>query len=135
MKQGPLLTVAALSSILLFSLHIADDIVRGFEPGTPTNLNSIFIFVTWLYGTLVLAGKRSGYVIVLLASIMCTAVPYLHFRWAGGVTGGKIAGSSGVFFWVWTLLALGVSAAFSVILSVQGLWRLRRSRKAELESR
>jgi hypothetical protein len=137
MKQSPLLTVASLFSILMFSLHLTDDIVRGFEPGTPTNLNAILIFVTWLYGTLVLAGRRSGYVIVLLASIMGTGVPFLHFRGPGGVTGGHIAGSSGVFLWVWTLLALGVSSAFSVILSVQGLWRLRRSRSqtSELESR
>lgn len=137
MKQSQLLTVASLFSILMFSLHLADDIVRGFEPGTPTNLNAILIFVTWLYGTLVLAGRRSGYVIVLLASIMGTGVPFLHFRGPGGVAGGSIAGSSGVFLWVWTLLALGVSSAFSVILSVQGLWRLRRTRSqtSEAESR
>jgi len=29
---------------------------------------------------------------------------------------------SGGFFFVWTLIALGVTALFSVILSVRGLW-------------
>jgi hypothetical protein len=33
-----------------------------------------------------------------------------------------IAKSSGAFFFIWTLLALGVTALFSVILSVRGLW-------------
>jgi hypothetical protein len=33
--------------------------------------------------------------------------------------------SSGVFFWVWTLIALGVTAIFSVILSARGLWSLQ----------
>jgi len=37
-----------------------------------------------------------------------------------------IAKSSGGFFFVWTLLALGVTAVFSVILSARGLWSLRR---------
>jgi hypothetical protein len=36
-----------------------------------------------------------------------------------------IAQSSGGFFFVWTLLALGVTALFSVILSVRGLWSLQ----------
>jgi hypothetical protein len=43
-----------------------------------------------------------------------------------GLVGGRIANSSGVFFWVWTLLALGVTAIFSAILSAHGLWSLRR---------
>jgi len=39
--------------------------------------------------------------------------------------GGNIAKSSGAFFSVWTLIALGVTARFSVILSARGLWTLR----------
>jgi hypothetical protein len=35
-----------------------------------------------------------------------------------------VANSSGTFFWVWTLITLGVTALFSVILSVRGLWGL-----------
>jgi hypothetical protein len=38
--------------------------------------------------------------------------------------GGNIAKSSGAFFFVWTLIALGVTALFSVILSARGLWTL-----------
>jgi hypothetical protein len=40
-----------------------------------------------------------------------------------GVASG-IANSSGGFFFVWTLIALGVTALFSVFLSVRGLWSL-----------
>jgi hypothetical protein len=39
----------------------------------------------------------------------------------GAGVGGAIAKSSGAFFFIWTLLALGVTALFSVILSVLGL--------------
>ena len=43
-----------------------------------------------------------------------------------GLVGGRIVGSSGIFFWVWTFIALGVTAVFSLILSARGLWSLRR---------
>ncbi len=124
MKQSVLLTIASVLSIVLIILHLADDIVRGFEKGGPSNLLAVPIAVLWLYGTLVLAGRRSGYVIILLGSLLGAYVPYLHFNAAAGVAGGRIAGSSGAFFWVWTLLALGVCAVFSAILSAHGLWKL-----------
>ena len=123
MKQSVLLTIASLLSVLLFSLHVADDIIRGFEKGGLWNLSAVLIFVTWLYGTLVLAGRRSGYVIVLLGSLLGACAPVLHFQAAGGVAGGEIAKSGGALFFVWTLIALGVCAVFSVILAAQGLWR------------
>lgn len=137
MNKSFMLTVASTLSVLLFTLHLADDIVRGFEPGTPTNLTAVPIFVVWLYGTLVLTERRLGYVIVLLASLLGAVVPVIHFSATGGVAGGEIAGSSGAFFWVWTLIALGVSSVFSAILAAQGLWRLQwgKSRVSAVESR
>ena len=120
------LTVTSLLSVLLASFHLADDIVRGIDPGGIATFNGVLIMVVWLYGTLVLAGRRSGYIIVLLLSIGGAGVSLLHMTGAG-LVGGRIADSSGKFFWVWTLLALGVTATFSVILSAHGLWRLRRA--------
>ena len=38
MKHTITLTITSLLSILFFSLHLADDIVRGMEPGKLTNL-------------------------------------------------------------------------------------------------
>jgi hypothetical protein len=125
-----MLTIASLLSILLFTLHLADDIVRGFEPGTATNLLAIPIFVVWLYGTLLLAERRSGYIITLLGGLLSALVPLAHSMGKGfGVTS-SIGHSSGHFFFVWTLIAIGVTGLFSVMLSVRGLWSLpwRRSR-------
>ena len=121
------MTITSLLSILFTSFHLTDDIVRGIEPGKLPNLIGVLILVVWLYGTLVLAERRSGYVIILLGSILGSGVPVLHMTGAG-LVGGRIANSSGVFFWVWTLLALGVTAIFSAILSARGLWSLRRGR-------
>jgi hypothetical protein len=120
------LTVASLLSIVFTTLHLADDIVRGMESGGPSNLIVVPILVIWLYGTLELSERRSGYVIILLGSLLGAVVPVVHFRVTGGVAHGEIAKSSGALLFVWTQIALGVTAVFSVILSVRGLWRLRR---------
>lgn len=128
MNHNVLLTITSLLSILLFTFHLADDIVRGFEKGGVSNLTAVPIFAVWLYGTLVLAGRRSGYIIMLLASLLSLAVPVLHMSGRG--VGGEFARSSGAFFFIWTIIMLGVTALFSVILSARGLWSLpwRRSR-------
>src|SRR5712692_11488060 len=130
MKHNAMLTIASLLSILFLTFHLTDDIVRGFEKGGVSNLTAVPIFVVWLYGTLVLAERRSGYVIILLASLLLMGVPVIHFMGKGVGVGGPIGNSSGAFFFVWTLIALGVTALFSVILSVGGLWIIpwRRSR-------
>src|SRR5262245_1055022 len=125
MSRHLLLTIASLLSILFASFHLTEDIVRGFEPGGLTNVFGIVILVVWLYGTLALAERRSGYVIMLLGALLGSGIPVIHMTRAGMV-GGRIAGSSGMFFWVWTLLSLGVTAVFSVILAAHGLWSLIR---------
>ena len=126
MKHNVTLVITSLLSILFFMFHLTDDIVRGYEPGGLYNLTALPIFVVWLYGTIVLTERRSGYVITLLFSILALGVPFLHMSGRGvGVTS-AVAKSSGHFFFVLTLLVLGVTSLFSIILSAQGLWRLRR---------
>jgi len=132
MKQSVMLTIASLLSILFFTFHLADDIRRGMEPGTLTNLPAVAIFVFWLYGTLVLYERRSGYIITLLGGLFSLVVPLAHLRGKGvGITS-NVAKTSGHFFFVWVLFAIGVTGLFSVILSIHGLWGLpwRRSGKS-----
>jgi hypothetical protein len=121
MKQNVTLTIASLLSVLFMTLHTTDDIVRGMEPGTLFDLIVLPILAVQLYGTLVLAGRRSGYVILLVVSLLELVVPVVHMKGAG--VGGAIARSSGGFFFIWTLLALGLTALFCVMLSARGLWR------------
>jgi hypothetical protein len=131
MKNSVMLTITSLILVLFLTFHLADDIRRGFEPGGLSNLvGTVLITVVWLYGILVLAERRSGYIIMLLLSLFSLVVPYVHMKGRGvGVTS-KIANFSGHFFFVWTLLAIGVLGLFSAILSARGLWSLpwRRSR-------
>ena len=125
MKHNVLLTITSLLTILFTTFHLADDIVRGFSPGGLSNIPVLLVWVVWVYATLMLAERRSGYVIVLFLSLLASGLPVIHMT-GKGVAGGRIAGTSGAFFFVWTLFAVGVTAVFSVILSARGLWNLRR---------
>jgi len=122
LKRNDMLTIATLLSVLFMTFHLADDIVRGMEPGGLSNLTAAPILVVLLYGTLVLAERRSGYVIILLGSLLLLAVPVVHMKGKGVGVASGIANSSGGFFFVWTLIALGVTALFSIVLSARGLW-------------
>jgi len=123
-KVNVVLTTSALLSILFMTFHVADDIVHGMAPGGLSDLVVlVLVLVVFLYGTLVLAERRSGYVIIFLGSLIAAVVPVIHMK-GNGV--GEIAKTSGGFFFVFTLLALGVTSVFSLVLSVRGLWGLRR---------
>ena len=124
MKSNAVLVVTSLLSILLLTLHITDDIVRGISKAEPSKI-ALAVLVVLLYGTLVLAERRSGYVIMLLVGLFAAAMPVMHMR---GAHYGEIAKSPGGFFFVWTLWALGGLGGFTFILSTRGLWSLRRGR-------
>ena len=130
MKHSVMLTVTSLLSILLLSIHITQDIVRGISGGGLANLFGMLILVVFTCGTLLLADRRSGLVIVLLGSLLAAGMPIIHMRGAG--VGGAFAQSSGAFLFIWTLYALGVTGTFGMILSALAL---RRLRSGHLDSR
>ena len=59
MKHNAILVVTSLLSILLLTLHMTDDIVRGISKAESSN-TALIVLVVFLYGTLVLAERRSG---------------------------------------------------------------------------
>ena len=129
MKQNLMLIIASLLSILFMTLHLTSDTIHA-RVGTPeaggSTLVAVPILVVWLYGTLLLAERRSGYIIMLVGSLIALGVPVIHVMGAEGIFRGQIAKSSPAFLFVWTLHALAVTGMFSLILSVRGLWSLRR---------
>src|SRR4051812_32789574 len=124
MRQNAILVVTSLLSILLLTLHITDDIVRGISKAEPSN-SALLALAIFLYGTLVLAERRSGYIVMLLVGLFAAGMPVIHMR---GAHYGEIARSAGGFFFVWTLWALGGLGGFTVIASARSLWRLRPGR-------
>ena len=119
-----LLFTSVLSTVL-FALHWVDEISRGFEPGTLAGAGGIAILIVWLCGPLVLSERRSGYIMMLVGGILGMAVVLLHMS-GRGMVGGRIANTSGIYFWVFTLIALSMTASMSVILATLGLVRWKR---------
>src|SRR3954469_2228943 len=103
MRRNTTLVVTSLLSIVLLTLHITDDIVRGISKAEPSN-TALLVLVVLLYGTLVLAERRSGYIIMLLVGLFAAGMPVIHMR---GAHYSEIARSPDGFFFVWTLWALG----------------------------
>jgi hypothetical protein len=129
MKFDRLLTITSLILIFLNVGHLAQDVAYGYEPGNINNLLIVPIALVWLYGTLMLAGKRSGYIITLLFSLFSLVVPLVHSQGKGFGVGSRMAHTTGHFFFVFSLLMIGVLALFSAILCVRGLWSLPWRRK------
>ncbi len=126
MKPNLMLTIASVLSILFMTLHLTSDTVHarvGTAEAGGSTLIAVPILVVWLYGTLVLAERRSGYIIMLVGSIIAIGMPVLHVIGPGGIFHGQIARSSPAFLFVWTFHALGVIGMFSLILAVRGLWK------------
>ena len=130
MKNSTMLTITSLLTILFLTFHLSDEITRGMEPGRLNMVIPIFVLAFWMYGALMLTGRRSGYIIMLLGAIVGTGIPILHMSGAG-LVGGRIANSRGAFFWVWQNFTLGVISASSLLLAVRGLWTSRRRNRSK----
>ena len=131
MNQTATLTTASLLSILLITVHLTGDILFRMSPPGLVNLFAVFVLVVQLYGTLVLAARRAGYIIIFFGSALGLFVAVLHMKGTRGLIGGNIGNSGQAFLFVWTILALSITATFSVILSASALLSLpwRRSRR------
>ena len=117
------LTIASLISIILLPFHVGGDVALGLDSGGPV---LVFVLLPVLFiaacGTLLLAARRSGHVIMFLGGLAALCMPILHRN--NGFTP-TIARSPGGLFFIWNLMALGVTGALTMILSARGLWHLR----------
>ena len=124
MRQTTVLTTASLLTILLITIHLTGDILFRMSPAGLVNLFAVFVMVLQLYGTLVLAGRRAGYIIIFFGSVLGLLISVIHMKGTRGVIGGDIGNSGQAFLFVWTILALGIASTFSIILSASALLSL-----------
>src|SRR5215467_1193132 len=133
MKQNLMLIISSLLSILFMTFHMTQDTLHA-KAGNPeaggSTLVALPILVGWLYGTLVLGERRSGHVIMLIGSILAMGMPVFHVIGPRGIFSGEFAKYSGASLFFWTFFVLGMTGMFSFILSVSGLWRLRKLPKS-----
>ena len=127
----------SLLAIFFTTLHYTDDVirkVRGMDQGGLAVLLAVLILVVWLYAILVLAERRSGYAISLIISLLNSLIPLGHLMgMAEEATPGEILASSGPFF-VWVVIALGLTVFPSVILSAYLLFRPSTEKSAQRAS-
>jgi hypothetical protein len=124
MKPNVLLTVASLLTLLLIMFHLTDDVLRQVE-GSVKYPIPVVVFTLWLYGTLMLPDRVSGYVIMLLGGVVAAGMIVVHSK-------GGVVHKNGGFFFVWTLFALSATGWFTAILSARGLWKTFRAGRSGL---
>ena len=124
MKPSVLLTVASLLSLLLIMFHLTDDVLLQAE-GAVRYPIPVVVFVLWLYGTLMLPDRTSGYIIMLLGGLIAAGMIVIHSK-------GGVVHKSGGFFFVWTMFALSATGWFTAILSARRLWLTFRARRSGL---
>ena len=127
MKNATVLTVTSLLSILLFTVHLASDVVLGKDAFDRGMWIGVLMVTVWLYATVALRGRIAGAVIVLLFSLLAFGVLVLHTPAAG--MSAEFLARPGAYLFVWTLLAMGTTGLFSFVLAAQELWRLLRARR------
>jgi hypothetical protein len=122
MTRNVMLTIASLLSVLFLTFHISDEIARGMEPGQLNMLIPMLVLALFIYGALILSGRRSGYIIMLIEAIFGTGIPIIHLTGVG-LVGGRIAvDASGAFFWVWGNWALFIVSVLAFTLAIRCLW-------------
>lgn len=132
MKHKDMLVGTSLLSVLLLSFHFTQDALHSrpgtFEAGVG-NLVAVLVLFVLLCGPALLAERRLGQIIMLLGALFAIAMPVLHFT-----NGADLNKHSGAFFFVWCLIALGVTGVFSVLLLTSELprvWRRPRRRQPD----
>jgi hypothetical protein len=118
-----ILTIASLLSIVLLPLHIGGDVAFGLDRGGPGLVYVVVpILLVVACGTLLLSERRSGLIIMFVGGLVALGMPIIHRN--NGFTE-SVAKSPGGIFFIWTLIALGVTGGLAMILSARGLWNLR----------
>jgi hypothetical protein len=122
LRKAPAKLALAIAVLLL--IHLSGDIIYGFERGETIMALGVLAAGAWLAAVLAF-GPRAGYVLVLLLACVAPVVPLIHMSGTG--IADDISGTDfGVFLFVCSTVSLGAIAPVSVVLSIKGLWRLRR---------
>src|SRR4051794_6443648 len=79
MKQNLTLTITSLLTLALTMLHFTQDVLHdsvGVDLMGVTIL--LAIMLVYLFGIVELAGRRGGYIIMVLGGLAAAYMPYLH---------------------------------------------------------
>jgi hypothetical protein len=83
----------------------------------------VVVFTVWLYGTLLLADRLGGLIIMLFGGLIGAAMIVVHSK-------GIVVGRAGGLSFVVNLFVLSTSGWMTMILAGRGIWLNIRSRRA-----
>ena len=119
MRKNDLLALMSLISLVLLSVHIADDYVQGFDKHVVQNPYGILVLVLWACGIFVFRERVIGRVILLLGGLFAVAMPIIHLN---GHFPADFARADGALRFIWTLYAVGTTGALAVLLAARELF-------------
>jgi len=122
MNSKGILRAASLATLLFMVLHMTSDVIEQ-AVGHVKYPIPVVVFVVWLYGTLMLSERVSGYIIMLLGGLIGALMIVLH-------SPGTVVTKTGGFFAVWILFMVATLGWFTAILSARALWAVFRSRRS-----
>jgi len=125
MNSKVILRAASLATLLFMVLHMTSDVVEQ-AVGHVKYPIPVAVFVVWLYGTLMLSDRVSGYIIMLLGGIIGAGMIVIH-------SPGLVVTKTGGFFAVWILFMLSMLGYFTAILAARALWMLFRSKRSNFK--
>jgi len=119
MRRNDLLAQLSLISLVLLSVHVADDYVQGFDKHVVDNPYGILVLVLVACGIFLLRERVIGRVILLLGGLIAVGMPIIHLR---GHFPADFARADGALRFIWTLYAIGTTGALTVILAARELF-------------
>ena len=122
MNSKVILRAASLATLLFMVLHMTSDVIEQ-AVGHVKYPIPVAVFVVWLYGTLMLGERVSGYIIMLLGGVIGAGMIVIH-------SPGLVVTKTGGFFAVWILFTLATVGWFTAILAARALWMHFRSRSS-----
>ena len=117
-NQTGLLKVTSALTAFLFSIHVVQDYIRGLDKLGPQSVGGVAILLVWLLAAVVWPERRAAQVIMALVGFLSTGITVLHLN---GSRIGEVWQSEGAFWFIWVLLAFGVTGALSFVLAVRAL--------------
>mgnify|MGYP006288417243 FL=1 len=127
MQRNLTLVITSVLSLLLLTVHLTDDTVRGISPTGPESMYAIVVAGLLLCATLAHPHRPIGIVAMMFIGLFSVAMAPLHLR---GTRINELAAGQGGFLFIWTLWALGILGVVVLILGARELWFRIRSPKA-----
>jgi len=126
MSKPDLLAAMSLTSLVLLSVHVADDYIQGFDKHVVNNPYGILFFVVVGCGIFLFRERVIGQVILLLGGVVAIAMPIMHLN---GHFPADFARADGAFRFIWTLYAIVTIGSLTVILAARELFTRRARTK------